>query len=224
MRWENDLVKDIRLHNKCDDMDYGIKEIKFRQMFPPRPHKFRGPGGQAFSPANQRVLLEQFLLVRDRCKFIMEIGVDRDGYEHSSTKVLLENKLPETIYLGIDIKPKNRLDDHKNNIHTICCPSQDYETIRAKIQELGVVELDFFMIDGLHSINQVLAEWEYTDILSEHGTVAFHDTRYHPGPNLFVNNLDQTKWDVIPDAINVTHDFGIGFAKRKHTGDSHGRS
>ena len=216
MKWEQDLIKDIRLHDKRDNMDYGVNERIFEQMITHRTSKFIDvPGGKAFSPANRNALLEQFLTIKDTCKFIMEIGVDRDGYEYSSTKVLLENKLPETVYLGIDIKPKNRLNDTEHNIHTICCNSNDYKAVREKIKELKVKEIDFFMIDGKHSINQVLTEWEYTDILSERGIVAFHDTRIHPGPHLFINNLDKTKWDVIPDAINNANDFGIGFAKIK---------
>ena len=72
---------------------------------------------------------------------------------------------------------------------------------------------DIIFIDGLHSIHQVLKDWEYTNLLSDTGIVGLHDTSHHIGPFLFIRNLDKNKWDVIENAC--PQDYGIGFATKK---------
>ncbi len=223
MRWEQDLIKDIRLHDDhLDNRDFIKRKavpnsIDVSRLPPAFPSDFK-LRDSVFSSCNQQALKHQFLKVKDWCEFILEIGVDRDGYATSSTRVFLDNKRKETIYLGVDIRPKHELNDPDNNVHTLCCGSENHHIVFNKIKELGAGKLGFFMIDGLHSINQVLTEWEYTLILDDNGIVAFHDTRYHPGPNLFVKNLDTTKWHVIHDAcdnMKANEDYGIGFAWKK---------
>ena len=219
MKWKKDLVKDIRLHDHRDDVDFDLTENRnqFDGSVPQRPLPWKKTYPTSFGKADQDALLQHFLKIRDNCKFIMEIGVDRDGYKNSSTKILIENKRADTVYLGIDVEVKKGLDDPKNNVHTIQCRSENFGAVRDKINQLNVNTIDFLMIDGWHSINQVLLEWEYTDILADDGIVAFHDTRYHPGPHLFLNNLDKKKWCVVEDAIdkNIT-DWGIGFTCKRN--------
>jgi len=218
MKWQLDLKRDIRFGNEKDDIDFGVPEI-----FPDlnRCRFWREPY-RAFSFNDGKKLLEQFTSIKDKCRVILEIGVDRNGrgeghnYVPSSSDVLIENKNKETIYLGIDIDDKSYLDAPENNIYTLRCQSQNFEKVREKLKSLGVEEIDFYFIDGWHSINQVLLEWEYTDLLSPYGIVGFHDTRYHPGPRYFINNLDTSRWNVIPDAcVEYDDDWGIGFASKK---------
>ena len=79
-------------------------------------------------------------------------------------------------------------------------------------KELGITQFDFIFIDGWHSINAVMTEWEYTRLLSPTGIVGFHDTNYHPGPKEFVDAINQEKWNV---AKVCPDDYGISFAWRK---------
>jgi predicted O-methyltransferase YrrM len=83
------------------------------------------------------------------------------------------------------------------------------------IRSVNVSEFDFIFIDGWHSINQVLADWEYTNILGPEGIVGLHDTAYHPGPKYFLEGLDADKWDIVKNAVDNAKDWGIGFVRKK---------
>jgi hypothetical protein len=201
MIWEQDLVRDIRTgHRAYDDADGGL------------PHPRGYDGRVEFSDCNRANLETYFGKVRDNCRAILEIGVCRNG-SASSTHVFLNNKLLETVYVGIDLDDKSFLNDPAKNIHTIQNTSSDIEGNMAKIKALGVEQFDFIFIDGWHSINQVLIDWEYTQWLGPTGIVGFHDVSCHPGPNQFVKAMNIDKWTVI---INTCpDDWGIGFAWKR---------
>jgi predicted O-methyltransferase YrrM len=74
---------------------------------------------------------------------------------------------------------------------------------------LGVTQLDFIHIDAIHSINQVLYDWEYTRLLRKGGVVAFHDVTAHPGPYLFIRALNTNKWTVVENVC--PNDYGFGY-------------
>lgn len=198
MKWEEDLLKDIRLDDeKLNDQDY---------PFIGRPH-----GHPEFSPCNREALLNSFSEIRDNCKAILEIGVHRSG-QKSSTQALLDSKLNSTQYVGIDILDKSYLNNKELNIHTIRTDSSNYYQVVGFLSSLGIDQIDYFFIDGWHSINQVLKDWEYTKLLSPNGIVGFHDTTRHPGPKAFIEALDPDKWET---SVECLLDNGIGFAKRK---------
>lgn len=48
--------------------------------------------------------------------------------QNSSTKVFLENKRPQDVYVGIDIEDKSSLNDLSRNIYTL----QACRTVRAR--------------------------------------------------------------------------------------------
>lgn len=207
MKWQEDLFRDIRTGTAYDDQDSGT-EI---------PH----PSGAHWdwnwdevTDQNRAYLRERFLRVKNNCPAILEIGVNREtNGEKTSTGILLTNKNPDTIYIGIDIDDKSSLDDPVNNVFTICSSSMDVENNLEKIRKLGIKEFGFIFIDGWHSINAVLTEWEYTRMLSPNGIVGFHDTSCHPGPYHFLNNMNTDIWQVEPNLCPQDH--GIGFAQRK---------
>ena len=216
MRWEDDLLRDIRFGDKRDDVDQDVLRRKDNFGISIMPTWSVPPTD--FSRANGRALVAQMNSMAREPMTILEIGVDRSQEPSaSSTSVFLNYKHDRCIYLGIDKNDREYLNDPEKNIHTLVADSGDYETVRAKMKEIGMESIDVFLIDGWHSINQVLTDWEYSDILSEDGMVVFHDTRCHPGPHLFVKSLDQNKWRVIHDACKEEPaDWGIGFAwKRK---------
>jgi len=199
MNWEQDLVKDIRTGTAFDDADGGV------------PHPRGYDGRVEFTDCNRINLQNYFSKVRDNCKAILEIGVCRNGGA-SSTHVFLDNKLPETVYVGIDLDDKSFLNDPAKNVHTIQNTSSDIDGNIERIRALGVTQFDFILIDGWHSINQCYLDWEYTKLLGPNAIVAFHDVSCHPGPYAFIRALDTDKWTVI---INTCpDDWGIGFAWR----------
>lgn len=202
MKWEQDLIKDVRTHSHKDDEDGNQSGVVSRETHHEYPHP-------EFSECNRVQLLEKFLKVKDHAKAVLEIGVCRNG-DQSSTHVFLQNKKPETVYVGIDLENKSFLHELGENIHTFAANSSDLESNMARVRELGVEQFDFILIDGHHSINQVYRDWEYTSWLAPGGIVAFHDTAEHPGPFLFVRNLNTEKWNV--EVNNCPGDWGIGFA------------
>jgi hypothetical protein len=194
-KWKEDLTKDIRTFTDFDDQDSPIEK-------PPK-------GIIEFSDCNTAILESKFLEVRDHCKAILEIGVFRNGSK-SSTNVFLNNKLSDTTYIGIDIQDKSFLNNSQQKIFTIKNDSSNYIENIEKIKSFGVTELDFIFIDGWHSINQVMKDWEYTNILSNLGIIGFHDTNIHPGPITFLNALNNDNW-IVEKFCTQKMDYGISF-------------
>lgn len=206
MKWQEDLSYDIRTQTDWDNKD-GDPRISFK-------------GWKEVTEANREVIKERFLRVRDNCSAILEIGISRNGPD-SFTQVFLQNKKKETVYIGIDIDDKTYLNNIEQNIYTIQNSSSNYEENMKWINEifdrcgLSRKEFDFIYIDGWHSINQCLDDWEYTNILGEKGIVGLHDTAYHPGPKAFVKALNRDSWIVEENVIQTSNDWGIGFAWKK---------
>jgi predicted O-methyltransferase YrrM len=206
MRWIEDLTHDIRTLSGFDDSDENDGRIQ-------KPHGWVYPPMEVMDD-NREALKERFLRVKDNCQAILEIGVSREtNGEQTTTGILLNNKHPNTIYIGIDVNDKSYLNDPSKNIYTIQASSMSVESNLAKIKEFGVTQFGFIFIDGWHSINAVLTEWEYTQLLAPNGIVGWHDTTQHPGPHYFVKALNKDKWHVEENVCPTNH--GIGFAWRK---------
>jgi len=217
-KWKEDLVKDIRYFDYRDDMDWN--DGNFPEV-PQRTIEVSHPiYGYTItqSQCNLNNIRDQYLRVKDRCKCILEIGVDFNSIrtEMTSTRIFLDNKTDETIYIGVDIEDKSYLNNDSKNIFTLKQDSSDIQTVVDFIKSKGCDDIDFIFIDGWHSINQVMREWEYTKYLSDFGIVGFHDTSIHPGPNSFLKALNREKWDVIENACSDNlNDLGVGFAWKK---------
>jgi hypothetical protein len=205
-KWEHDLTKDIRWPDGQNNDDDGNQAKRII-----RDHVHNFPHAE-FTECNRNSLTDEFLKIKDKCRTIVEIGVCRNG-NASSTWCFLNNKKDETIYVGIDLNDKTFLNNTEKNIHTIRGTSSNVDSNIETLRGLGVNEIDFLFIDGFHSINQVLIDWEYSQILSEFGIIGFHDTAEHPGPHLFMKALNKDKWDVQENVC--PYDHGVGFARRK---------
>jgi len=199
MKWQEDLTKDIRLSKD---------KLNNREIMYEHPYN-TGEQQIEFTEDNKLALLEYFLQVKDTCKAILEIGVCRNSQD-SSTYIFLNNKNDSTIYMGIDLDDKSFLNNTEKNIHTIKSSSFDIEKNIESFKAAGIEQFDFIFIDGWHSINAVLIDWEYTKLLSPNGIVGFHDTSCHSGPHDFIRALNTEKWHVVPNLC--PNDWGIGFA------------
>ena len=166
-----------------------------------------------FTPCVATKFRDLFSSIKDECKAIFEIGVMGKHHAPSnagiSTEILKEMKNKDTVYLGADIEHRSIQDD-ENNIHFHQSNSTDTETIHAKIKELGIKEFDFIFIDGWHSVNAVLHEWEnyVMPFLSKKGIVAFHDVHSHPGPYVLFEAVDDSIFE--SKKYCSGNDFGIG--------------
>lgn len=168
-----------------------------------------------FSKDDQDVLYKYLMELMSRKEriVIVEIGVCRNEYHQTSTSIFIDNKRPGDVYIGIDISDKSFLDDPSRGVFTIQSPSQDFDRIFDFFNSVGISEIDLFMVDGWHSVNQVYTEWTYTQLLSSRGVVVFHDTNAHPGPYFMMKSIDSNMYDVRKYMTDV-QDWGIGVAIR----------
>jgi hypothetical protein len=206
-KWRQDLIRDIR--TGIDRLDNADSNWQANQDVVQREQPLLDD--TECSQENRRLLYEKFMKVQSKCLGIMEIGVCRNG-DQSFTHIFLNNKRHSTVYVGIDMNDKSFLDNPDKNIYTIQNTSSDVKSNIEKMKAFGITQLDFIFIDGDHSINQVLIDWEYTQLLSPNGIVALHDVSAHPGPNLFIRNLNPNIWNT---EILCPTDHGIGFIWKK---------
>jgi len=200
-KWKQDLVKDIRTNSEkddiCDPLGYGSP---FEEMLR------RPVANDEFSLSNHSALQEAINACVPSPRYFLEIGVCRNG-DSSSTTTIVKNIPSNGIFLGVDLDPKEA--SPSKNFYFIQANSRDYTTVVDYLSSLGVTYLDFIHIDAIHSINQVLYDWEYTKLLRKGGVVGFHDVTAHPGPNSFIKALNTDKWHVVENLC--PQDYGFGY-------------
>lgn len=193
---KRDLTKEIRTFSAKDDEDWD-SDIPMK-------------GITVVSECNREYMLKYFNMIDD-CKSILEIGVN--DYPGCLSRVLIDNKRTETTYLGVDINLVPFTDRSKNQFG-IQTDSANYEQIMSFANSEGIFSFDFIFIDGWHSVNQVLKEWRFVEHLNKGGIVAMHDTNYHPGPKLFIENLNTERY-ILDVLCTNSDDYGISFVRLK---------
>ena len=58
----------------------------------------------------------------------------------------------------------------------------------------------------------MIKEWRFIEHLTKDGILAMHDTNYHPGPKLFIENLNTERYIVEKHCTN-SDDCGISFVR-----------
>jgi len=167
-----------------------------------------------FSKDDQRLLLEHFNKIKNKCKCIVEIGVCRNDYPYSSTSIFLDNKLTDTIYIGIDLSDKSFLNNKIKNVYTIKSDSRDKFNLYNLMSSLEIEKIDFLFIDGGHSVNMCINDWSYTEKISDFGIIGFHGTNRHPGPMVIFEAIDETLYNK-SKYMEIPGDWGVGFAIKK---------
>jgi dTDP-glucose pyrophosphorylase len=208
---ENDLLKEIRTFTEDDDKDWDLsvfsKKIPGIIPFPKSQNKIE------FSDWNRSQLTQYLKKISSHAKAILEIGVCRNG--KSSTWCFLDNKNKDTFYFGIDLDDKSFLDSEEENIYTLKTSSSNINEIMSFVKSKGIEKFDFIFIDGWHSVNQVLDDWKFAEFLADGGIVGFHDTNHHPGPMLFIDNLNPDKYIIEKKCTTFITDYGISFVSKK---------
>jgi len=190
-----------------DDRDWPLK-----QLWGHPDNGWPGPPLEV-SDGNYAICEEVVKSLGNRCKVIVEIGVNRNG-DRSMTQAFLKNKTNDCIYFGIDIEPKTILNDSNKNIHTIIANSYEQEKIRSAMKEIGIEKIDILAIDGWHSVNTAINDWKYADLLSENGVVVLHDTNTHPGPVCLFEAVDENLFDKQRHCTDYI-DYGIATFRKK---------
>lgn len=177
--------------------------------------------GTLFSRCNLDVLSKQ---ITDEVGCVLELGMNKRGPKHfnsCSTVVILRNKKPSCLYLGVDLHNKRYVNNVNNNAHTIQCNTFDRAVVRDKLTELGAEKIDVLMIDADHSINSAINDWRYTEWLSDSGVVVLHDTNAHIGPTLLYDAIDSRLFDKQKfckerNKKGIFTDWGVAVFKRKN--------
>jgi len=180
------FTQDFRTGTPYDDTD---SPERF-----PLPDKW---DGREFSACNADVLFQ--LCMKLQPQNIVEIGVARletSKYEYTSTSMLINSKSMEAKYLGIDIGERSFVATYGVNVFVIQEDSTDVKRCVDEIKWHGIKHIDLLMIDGWHSINTVIQEFAYTDLMPVGGVVVLHDVNLHPGPKNAVQYANPEKWKV----------------------------
>ena len=158
------------------------------------------------SDANKEALDD--IIRKVNVKNVIEIGIARNNARSFTTQLLYAKK---GIYCGIDIEDKTFLNDSLNRVYTISANSHDQSTIRSYLNTIGLEKCSVLFIDGWHSVNTVINDWKYTDLLDDNGVVIFHDSNYHPGPHLIIEAIDRSMYRVVK-YCDGGFDWGISAA------------
>lgn len=193
-----------------------IRGLKFRPQM--RYHDndadwsiFTKPCPREVSPADHSVVEEA---IKDHMTHaIVEIGVGgiHRPLEGSFTELLLAKKPDEIPYLGIDCEDKTYLRNEAKKVFTVTAFSNEQQKIRECMKSIGIEEISILFIDGFHSVNAVINDWQYTDMLADGGIVIFHDTNYHPGPKVFIHAIDEQLYR-IERCCQEVDDYGVAIA------------
>lgn len=177
----------------------------------------RGNWSIHWSAANDVALREAWTKCDSSPKLIVEIGVHRpeqndDG--RSSTNTLLNLKDDDCIYIGIDLADRTFLNNISKNIFTVKGDSSNRNEVYKLMEWYGKETIDFMFVDGWHSVNQCLRDWQYWERMSPTGVMAFHDTNYHPGPVALLDAVDESIFDI--KLFNRDEDdAGVAYVKRR---------
>lgn len=180
------------------------------------------PVGGMFSHENAELL--RLLLQLQQPKAILEIGVH--NHYPSSSECLIRHKPHDSTYFGVDIRTTGRDDvdkaavvhDPARHCFFIQCDSSNRTHVQRRMAEQGVRRLDMLFIDGLHSINQVLRDWRYAELLNIGGLAILHDTNYHPGPSQVLKAVDPMYFSetvhFADGGMAVGTDYGMAVLRR----------
>lgn len=173
-------------------------------------------GNGQFSKEDGEITLQEFNKVTPM-KCIVEIGV-ATNFPGSSTEIFMSQKLDDCHYFGIDINwsGKEHHEQYKPNIHIVGMNSKDdREKIIEKLKEFGCEQIDVLMIDGDHSLNFMINDWKYVELVRSGGLILIHDLNVHPGPHLVWDSIDEEMFEKKKYFCDVDNDFGLGVVWKK---------
>jgi hypothetical protein len=171
----------------------------------------------------QRTLCDYLDLDKRETGLILEIGVaivtDDRPFENTSTFILTENKADGVTYIGVDLaRDKKVTDDPARNIYYhLGIDSWQWlqYTYPAEMDVMRRTRVDLIHIDGNHSVNTVLKDWQYTELLAPYGVAVFHDINVHPGPAVVLDAVDPALFVVRRHFTDRQGDFGMATVMRR---------
>lgn len=169
---------------------------------------------QEFSKKNQAVLAEVVKSLPNANLFV-EIGVERKPNSPTcSTQILLDNRPSGCAYMGIDLRDCSYLNRPEDNMRFMRTDCRNQKGINAVLDELHR-EIDLLFIDGDHSVEWCLTDWQLVNRLAVGGAVVLHDTNVHPGPLALLAAADKEYFDVEVHCADDPNDWGVAVLRLK---------
>lgn len=142
-------------------------------------------------------------------KLILEIGIGRkERFVNTSTFVLSFFKATTTRYVGIDAEKRDWLTNITINSEVELALSKD-------VFDEWKWDIDLLHIDGSHSVNGILTDWQFAEFVKPYGIIIIHDTKAHPGPIELVKAIDRNIYTVHKMFLDDPKDFGMAIIYKK---------
>ena len=75
--------------------------------------------------------------------------------------------------------------------------------------------IELLHIDGSHSVNGILIDWQFAEFVVDTGIIVIHDIKAHPGPIELVKAIDRDIYTVHELFLDDPKDFGMAVVYKK---------
>lgn len=171
--------------------------------------------GLSFPRRDREIIKREIDNLGDSLICAVEIGVTNSQYEVSSAKIVIDNMPKGAKYIGIDKVDRSSKLKGNSNVYFLRTDSSDIETVREYLDKLEVDSIDYLFIDGKHSVNQVVDDWRYAELVQDNGVILLHDTTLHPGPYTLFDAIDESIFEKEKYFVNVKESYGISVIRKK---------
>lgn len=167
------------------------------------------------SPCGKEVITETMNLLGDRLHCYLEIGVNavQNCPLGTFTQHVFDTKPADMFYIGVDHAAIEGLTNPEKHIHCIQTNSSERKQVFDFMDKVGAPLIDILFIDGFHSVNQALDDWQYIERLSPYGYVLMHDASFHPGPWCLYDAVDEMFFN--KEKLCMDNDYGLARIWRK---------
>lgn len=137
---------------------------------------------------------------------VMEIGVDEMSDKHGPdwngvalTNIMLHAREENIHYIGIDVRDCNHVTKKAKGVDFLQADTREQILIENTVTNLAKnlqIEnykkpVSLLLIDGNHSLNLTLNDFEYSRLVHNEGFMFLHDTNVHPGPSVLFDAIDK---------------------------------
>jgi len=146
---------------------------------------------------------------------ILEIGVSLYDREWTMSNRLTGYKDYNSKYVGIDTQNREHVKNWGTNSYFYQINSREFDIVKCRLNQLlGIYSLGLLVIDGDHSLNGILADWKYVELLDKKGYILIHDSNTHPGPIALIEAIDRKIFNV-EEPLKNNEDHGIALISYK---------
>lgn len=148
----------------------------------------------------------------EKQKVNWNINKNDSEFKGTSTGLFLAHSC---YYFGIDMYDRDFSKYFSPSKYFIQTDSRNIEFVMNHLRKRNIFEIDLLMIDGHHSVNMVINDWQYSKYLSQRGVIIIHDTNVHPGGYVVFDAIDETLFIKTKYFQNDKDTFGLALVTRR---------